>query len=80
MASGTMESQEASEVLEIVTKSAVMKMLVTPGIARRSRANVSSGMEPATWVVGPPTDAPTENFIAFGLGEGATTTAISGRG
>lgn len=60
----------------MVTKSAVMKMLVTPGNASRSRANVSSGSEPAMYVVGPPTEVPTENFIALGLGDGATMTAI----
>ena len=80
MASGMIDSQGMSEVLEMVTKSAVKKMLVTPGMARRSRANESSGEVPATSVVGPPTGVPTVNFMAFGFGEGATITAIAGRG
>lgn len=80
MASGMIESQGTSEVLEMVTKSAVKKMLITPGMARRSRANPCSGGVPATWVVGPPTDFPTVNFIALGFGEGATITVISGGG
>jgi hypothetical protein len=33
-----------------------------------------------TCVVGPPTGVPTVNFMAFGFGEGATITAIAGRG
>ena len=43
VASGMIDSQGMSEVLEMVTKSAVRKMLVTPGMARRSRAKPSSG-------------------------------------
>ena len=74
------DSQGTSEVLETVTKSAVKKMLVTPGMARSSRANPCSGWAPATCVVGPPTGLPTVNFIAFGFGDGATITVISGGG
>ncbi len=66
--------------MEMVTKSAVMKMLVTPGRARRDRANSASGSLPATCVVGGPTSVPTENFIALGFGENATVTAIRGQG
>lgn len=74
------DSQGMSEVLEMVTKSAVKKMLVTPGMARRSRAKPCSGGVPATCVVGPPTGFPTVNFIALGFGDGATITVISGGG
>jgi len=74
------DSQEESGVLEMVTKSAVMKMLVTPGMSRSPAANGSSGLEPATKVAGPPTGSPTENLAAFGFGVGATLTGMSWRG
>lgn len=61
----------------MVTKSAVMKMLVTPSRASNERANDSSGSLPATCVVGPPTGFPTVNFMAFGLGDGATKTGMA---
>ena len=60
----------------MVTKSAVMKMLVTPSNASNERANDSAGSLPTTCVVGPPTGFPTVNFIAFGFGEGATETGM----
>lgn len=77
MASGVMESQEASGVLEMVTKSAVKKTLATPSRARSSDAHCSSGSAPRTSVPGPPTGVPTENLVAFGLGVGSTRTAIT---
>ena len=57
----------------MVTKSAVMKMLVTPAIPSRPAAIVSSGSDPATNVAGPPTASPTENLAALGFGVGATS-------
>lgn len=65
---GVIPSHDASAVLERVTKSAVMKMLVTPSIAMRSAASGSSTAPPATYVLGPPTGAPTVNLRALGLG------------
>jgi hypothetical protein len=64
----------------MVTKSAVMKMLVTPGMASNPAATGSSGAEPATKVAGPPTGSPTENFAALGFGVGATLTGMGWRG
>lgn len=64
----------------MVTKSAVMKMLVTPGMARRPAASGSLGLDPATNVAGPPTGSPTENLAAFGFGVGATLTGMGHRG
>lgn len=61
----------------MVTKSAVMKMLVTPGSESRSPTKASSGSLPLVWVVGPPTGVPTENRIALGFGDGLTVTAIA---
>lgn len=77
MASGVIESQEASGVLEIVTKSAVKKTLATPSRVRISDAHFSWGSAPCTRVPGPPTATPTENLVAFGLGVGSTRTAIT---
>ena len=73
-------SHEASGVLEMVTKSAVMKKLVTPSTARSRVASGSSVDAPATKVLGPPTGTPTENFIALGLGVGPADTGMGGEG
>lgn len=78
MASGVIASQEASGVLDIVTKSAVKKMLATPPRARSSVAHASSASAPFTTVPGPPTGTPTVNLTAFGLGVGSTRIAIAG--
>ena len=67
-ASPAMMSQPMSGILERVTKSAVMKMLVTPSMARSADAITSSVSSPAANVFGPPTSFPTENLSAFGLG------------
>jgi hypothetical protein len=80
VASGMIDSQEESGAFEMVTKSAVMKMLVTPAMPSSPAANGSSGLDPATNVWGPPTGCPTENFAAFGFGVGATLTGIGHRG
>jgi len=74
------DSHEESGVLEMVTKSAVMKMLVTPDMANKAAASGSSGLEPATKVAGPPTACPTENLAAFGFGVGETLTGMGLRG
>jgi len=63
----------------MVTKSAVKNTLATPSSASSSVRYVSFGDEPLTYVPGPPTGWPTENFIAFGLGVGSTRTAIGTR-
>ncbi len=78
MASGVIESQEASGVFEMVTKSDVKKTLATPSSARSSDAQAAPVSAPFTSVPGPPTGAPTVNLVAFGLGVGSTRTAIKG--
>lgn len=77
MASGVIKSQEASGVLEMVTKSAVKKTLATPSSARSCDAHCSPGSPPFTRVPGPPTGTPTVNLVAFGLGVGSTRNAIA---
>ncbi len=53
-------------------KSAVMKMLVTPSSSRMADAIGLSVGWPATKVAGPPTEVPTENLTALGLGVGSS--------
>lgn len=60
----------------MVTKSAVMNMLETPSTWNRALASGSSLSTPLTNVSGPPTDSPTENFMALGFGVGAGRTGI----
>lgn len=77
MATGTIVSHDASGVFDKVTKSAVMKMLVTPSISRSAAIVASSVFVPATNVAGPPTSTPTPNFRAFGLGVLDTCTVMT---
>lgn len=77
MATGTIISHDASGVFDKVTKSAVMKMLVTPLISSNAAMVASSVSVPATNVAGPPTSTPTPNFRAFGLGVLDTCTVMS---
>lgn len=72
VARGTISPQSESGVFETVTKSAVRKMLVTPGRSSNSFATSLSVACPATKVAGPPTDLPTENLTALGLGVDST--------
>ena len=78
LAAGVMSAQSTSDVLEIVTKSAVMKMLVTPVIARSACAVGSSTSAEATYVLGPPTSLPTLNLRALGFGVGWVTMLMAG--
>ena len=71
-------SQSAPGDLDTVTKSAVMKMLATPGMAKSCWANSSSGSVPPTYVAGPPTGTPQVNLRAFGLGVGETVIGTPG--
>ena len=64
----------------MVTKFDVKKTLATPSSSTRSEANGSAGVDPFTYVPGPPTAEGTVNFMAFGFGVGSTTTLIGGRG
>jgi len=68
VASGAIVSHEPSGVFDKVTKSAVMKTLVTPAMASNATAIGSSVFLPATNVAGPPTSTPTVNLSAFGFG------------
>ena len=56
-----------------------MNTLATPSSSSNRPKNSSSGVAPRTYVPGPPTDWPTENFVAFGFGVGSTRIAMSGR-
>lgn len=64
----------------MVTKSAVMKRLVTPSKANSGPANGSSSSLPATNVFGPSTGRPTVNFSALGFGVGSMETGMDGDG
>jgi len=77
VASGAIVSHDAAGVLDSVTKSAVMKMLVTPSSARSADAMGSSDGFPATNVAGPPTSMPTVNLSALGFGVLEMVTAMS---
>ena len=67
-----MAPQSASGLFEIVMKSAVMNMLVTPASSSISEAAGLSAGCPAMNVAGPPTGTPTENLTAFGFGVGSS--------
>lgn len=68
---GSVASQSIESSPETVTKSAVMNTLVTPSRPRISP--ISGGApSPEVCVAGPPTGAPTVNFIARGFGVGST--------
>lgn len=76
VAAGAISSQNASGDLEMVTKSADMKTLVTPSNASSGAAMGSSVSWPAAKLFGASKSAPTVNFKAFGLGVGVTVTGI----
>ena len=76
VASGAIWSQKASGVLEIVTKSADMNTLVTPGISRRGEATGSSVSCPAAKLRGESNSDPTVNLRALGLGVGVAETSV----
>ena len=71
-----MASQSASGSLLIVTKSAVMNTLATPGRPSSAEPSGSSVGWLGTNVVGPPTSTPTVNLAAFGFGVELTVTGI----
>ena len=75
---GTISAQSASGVLEMVTKSAVRKTLVTPSTARIAVPRGSSVGLARVSVVGPPTGRPTVNFTAFGFGVPSGMIAMGG--
>lgn len=76
MAGSMIGSQPASGNLFSVTKSAVKNTLATPGSPSRAAPRGSSVGWLGTKVVGPPTETPTVNFTAFGLGVELTVTGI----